>query len=97
MRSVMTDDIGTGDEHGYRERLRKKLVDLFLKEYSRRRDRGELLYRGKWIKPDEKLDFTEEIKKEHKGLFYVSLLFLDIGCFVAYILIRLLIILEFPS
>ncbi len=86
-----------GDLGSYRNRLRNKLVDLFLEEYSRRRDRGELLYEGKWITPDEKFDFSEEIKKEHKGLFYDSLLLLVIGFIVAYILVRLLTILRFPS
>jgi hypothetical protein len=80
----------------YRSTFRKKLVDMFLNEYSVRRDRGELLYGGRWITPEEKFDFMDEVKKDHKHLFNDSLLALVFGIIGALILTFLVKIFFFP-
>jgi hypothetical protein len=82
---------------GFRNMFRKKLIDLFLNEYSARRDRGELLYKGRWITPDRKFDFTEELKRDHKQLFFDSLVLLFLGFVGALFLIFLLKLFFFPS
>jgi hypothetical protein len=81
----------------YRQSFRRKLADLFLNEYSVRRDRGELLYAGRWITPDRKYDFMDELKVEHRHLVQDSILGLVVGFLGAVILVVLIKYVLFPS
>jgi len=81
----------------YRLTFRRKLADLFLNEYSLRRDRGELLYAGRWITPDRKYDFMDELKDEHKHLVRDSILGLILGFASAFVLVLLVRFVLFPS
>jgi|GEM_PF-4305017 len=81
----------------YRNALRKKLVDMFLTDYGLRRDRGELLYAGKWITPEKKYDFMNDLKEDHKHLVQDSVLGLIMGFVGAVILVLLLKLFMFPS
>lgn len=80
----------------YQKNIRRKLVDMLLDEYKVRKDRGELLYNGRWISPDKKYDFIEELRKEHKGFLQDSIVLLVLGFVGAYLLILLIRAFFFP-
>jgi hypothetical protein len=81
----------------YRDGLRRKLTNLFLDEYKLRKERGELLYSGSWITPDNKFEFIEEMKKEHKHLLHDSVLALFSGFVIAFAAVLLIRFILFPN
>ena len=81
----------------YRSGLRRKLVDMLLNDYKSKRERGELFYEGRWITPDEKLTFIEDIRREHKALLQDSIGLILLGFIAAFILIKLIETFFFPK
>jgi hypothetical protein len=70
---------------------------MFLDEYKLRKDRGELLYEGRWIKPSDKFDFIEETRREHKALFLDLVILLGIGFLLAIIVVAFMRLYFFPT
>ncbi len=81
----------------YRKKLRKKLVRLFFEEYRRRKEQGVLFFEGRWITPDEKMDFFEDLRREHRRMWNDSLLLIGIGFVLALILILIMKNFLFPK
>ena len=75
------------DAVAFREKFRKKLIRLFLQEYTTRKERGELFFEGRWIRPEEKMDFYDDLGREHRKLWYDILLLVVFGFLFAVVLI----------
>jgi hypothetical protein len=80
----------------YRENLRRKLVRIFAEEYSTRKERGELFFEGRWIRPEEKMDFFDDMKEEHRKLLVDSMLLILAGIAVAPVLVLIIKAFLFP-
>jgi hypothetical protein len=86
----MTPNAHDAMKAGFREEFRRKLANLFLDEYQLRKDRGELLYQGRWISPGDKFEFIEEIRKEHRSLFLDLVILFALGFFGALVLVLII-------
>lgn len=84
----MTNAAGDIDvKRDFRRRVRSRFLDMLLSEYKARKESGELLYKGRWISQSDKIDFLEELQKEHRALFHDTLVLLGVGFVLAVILI----------